>query len=216
MIAEFARGPLVWISFAIFIGGSIYKLIWLYNRSKKDKVVHPYMNLKFGLRSLMHWIIPFGSRNMRLRPFFTIYSFIFHICLLITPIFVLGHIVLWNESWGISWPHLPEELSNVMAIIVVVTVVLFFLRRIADPTVRFVTSWTDYLLLTFVALPFATGILAYYQALDYDTVITLHMISGNIWIAMIPFTRIVHMLFFPFTRAYMGSEFGYVRSARDW
>ena len=27
---------------------------------------------------------------------------------------------------------------------------------------------------------------------------------------------VVHMLFYPFTRAYMGSEFGYVRSARDW
>jgi hypothetical protein len=33
---------------------------------------------------------------------------------------------------------------------------------------------------------------------------------------MIPFTRIAHMLFFPLTRAYMGSEFGYVRGTRDW
>ena len=42
------------------------------------------------------------------------------------------------------------------------------------------------------------------------------MIAGAVWLAVIPFTRIVHMLFYPFTRAYMGSEFGYVRSAKDW
>ena len=33
---------------------------------------------------------------------------------------------------------------------------------------------------------------------------------------MIPFTRIAHMLFFPVTRAYMGSEFGFVRGTKDW
>jgi hypothetical protein len=42
------------------------------------------------------------------------------------------------------------------------------------------------------------------------------MWSGALWLMIIPFTRIVHMLFFPFTRAYMGNEFGYVRNARDW
>jgi hypothetical protein len=32
----------------------------------------------------------------------------------------------------------------------------------------------------------------------------------------IPFTRLSHMLFSIFTRAYMGSEFGKVRHAQDW
>jgi len=33
---------------------------------------------------------------------------------------------------------------------------------------------------------------------------------------VIPWTRLVHMLWFVFTRAYMGSEFGAVRHSRDW
>jgi hypothetical protein len=33
---------------------------------------------------------------------------------------------------------------------------------------------------------------------------------------VIPFTRLSHMLFFFFSMAYMGSEFGAVRNARDW
>jgi hypothetical protein len=35
-------------------------------------------------------------------------------------------------------------------------------------------------------------------------------------LAVIPFTRLVHMVFAPLTRAYMGSEFGGVRHAQDW
>jgi nitrate reductase gamma subunit len=184
--------------------------------SKKDKVVYPYMSVKHGLRSLLHWTVPFGSRNMRLRPFFTILSFLFHICLLATPIFVLGHTILWKESWGISLWSLPENLSNTMTIIVVLAVSFFALRRIAVPAVRYVSYWSDYLLLLVVVAPFATGLLAYYQVFDYKTVITIHIIAGAVWLMVIPFTRIVHMLFYPFTRAYMGSEFGYVRLSKDW
>jgi nitrate reductase gamma subunit len=44
----------------------------------------------------------------------------------------------------------------------------------------------------------------------------LHILTGEILLVAIPFTRLSHMFFFFFTRAYMGSEFGSVRNARDW
>jgi len=213
---EFTRGPLIWIALSIFFLGSLYRIIRMITYSRKEKVIHPYMSWKYGLRSLLHWIIPFGSRNMRIHPAFTVISFLFHICLLATPIFVLGHIMMWEESWGISWWHLPEGLSNLMSIVVVISVIIFVLRRIADPTTRYVTSPADFFLLLVVIAPFATGIMAYYQIFDYKTIITIHIWTGAIWLMIIPLTRIVHMLFFPFTRAYMGCEFGFVRNARDW
>jgi len=103
-----------------------------------------------------------------------------------------------------------------MVIIVLVGGLVFVLRRIANPTVRFVTSVSDYVLVLLVLAPFATGLLAYYQVFDYQTIIIIHMWTGAIWLAMIPFTRIAHMLYFPLTRAYMGCEFGFVRNSRDW
>lgn len=213
---EFARGPLVWVAFLILILGGGYRVFWLVSYSKKDKVVHPYMTLKHSLRSLFHFSIPFGARIMRLRPFFTVLSFLFHICLLVTPVFVLGHTILWRESWGINLWSLPGGLATLMAAYVVFGVVFFAVRRISDPAVRYVTSWKDYLLLTIVVAPFATGLLAHYQVFDYQFMIVLHIVTGALWLAVIPFTRIVHMLFYPFTRAYMGCEFGYVRSSKDW
>jgi nitrate reductase gamma subunit len=151
-----------------------------------------------------------------MRPVFTVMSFLFHICLLLTPIFLLGHVMLFEQSWGISWWTLPDGLANVMTFLVVIAVTVFALRRLAHPVVRFVTKTSDWVLLVIVAAPFVTGLLAYYQVFDYRTVMILHMWSGALWLMVIPFTRIVHMIFFPLTRAYMGSEFGHVRSARDW
>jgi nitrate reductase gamma subunit len=213
---EFIRGPLVWIAFFVFIFGSIYRLVHLFIQTKKDKVVFPYLHFKFGLRSILHWIVPFGSTNMRKKPVFTIVSFLFHICLLITPVFTLGHTLSWEESWGIGWWALPEQVSNIMTIIVIMAGIIFLLRRLSDPAVRYVTALSDYIILTVVLSPFVTGLFAYYQLFDYKTILTLHIFLGCLWLMIIPFTRIVHMMFFALTRAYMGSEFGYVRNSKDW
>jgi len=213
---EFSRTWLVWIAFLVFIGGVVYRAIWTFRLTKKDKTVLAYTRLKFGLRSIMHWIIPYNSVNMRLRPAFTLLSFAFHVCLLLVPIFTLGHVASFRESWGMSWWHLPHDLSILMTAIVIIGSVTFALRRIGDPTVRFVTSWSDFVLLAIVVAPFATGLLANFHIFNYEIIIILHMWSGAVWLAVIPFTRIVHMLFFPLTRAYMGSESGFVRNSKDW
>ena len=213
---DFSRGPLVWIAFIIFFGGSIYRIVSTIVTAKKDKVVLPYMRWKYGLRSLLHWSVPFASRNMRMRPAFVILSFLFHICLLLTPIFTVGHVLLWEQSWGVKWWTLPDSLSKVMTVIVILGGIAFVMRRIGNPTVRLVSSTGDFVLVALVLAPFVTGLMAYYQVFEYAVVIIIHQWAGAVWLAMIPFTRIAHMLYFPLTRAYMGCEFGFVRNARDW
>jgi nitrate reductase gamma subunit len=215
-VYAFARGPLVWIAFLIFILGSLYQLISMIRLAKKDKVVLPYFSVKYGLRSLIHWIVPYGSRNMRLQPIFTFISFAFHICLIAVPIFLTAHNVLWRESFGISPPSFPELLTDIMTVIVIAGGVFFIFRRILSPTVRNVTFKSDYLLIAIVLAPFVTGFAAYHQWFDYDVMIVLHIWTGALWLAAIPFTRIVHMIFFFFSRMFMGSEFGAVRNAKDW
>ncbi len=213
---NFVRGPLVWVAFIIFIGGSIYRLRSMILLAKKEKVVYPYMDLKLSLRSLLHWLVPFYSRNWRLRPVIAIITFLFHIGLVILPIFLLAHNVLIYESWGISWWTLPEGFGDIMTIIVIASCVFFLLRRIFAPEVRFVTFADDYLILSIAFLPFITGFLAYHQwLLPHKIMVILHMIFGSLMLIAIPFTRLGHMLYFFLTRAYMGSDQGY-RHSKDW
>ena len=99
---EFISGPLVWIAFIGFFGGLLYQFVSTYTMARKERVVLPTMSPKFGLRSLVHWVFPFAGTSTRMRPFFTLISFAFHICLLVTPLFLMGHAVLWQQSFDIS------------------------------------------------------------------------------------------------------------------
>ncbi len=212
---EFVSGPLVWIAFIIFFAGMIYQLATMLSMAKKDKV-YSYMSAKYSLRSLAHWTTPFGARNMRKRYETTIVTFAFHICLILTPIFLAAHVLMFSFSWGPKWLAFSAAGANWLTVIVILASLFFLVRRWMLPEVRFVTDPSDYLLLLVAAAPFITGFMATRQWFDYETMVILHMISGSVMLMVIPFTRLSHMLFFPFTRAYMGSEFGAVRAAKDW
>ena len=214
---NFVSGPLVWLAFIIFIGGCLYRLITLMVLvHKKEKFIYSYMSWKYSLRSIVRWSTPFATENMRRHPAMTIVAYVFHICLILTPIFLLAHVTLVDESWDLSWWTLPDTLAAIMTLLVIGACVFFLVRRLVNPEVQYVTSASDYILLTIVAAPFITGFLVYYQWFGYQTLLILHILSGEIMLVAIPFTRLSHMLFAPLTRAYMGSEFGGVRHAKDW
>jgi nitrate reductase gamma subunit len=213
---DFVRGPLVWIALLTFVVGMAARIVWMVRTIKQDKTVLPAMTARHSLRSIFHWVLPFGSRSMRTRPFFSGLSYAFHLCLLVLPLFVMGHAVLWQESWGIRWWSLPPLVADVMTAVVIVAGLFFFLRRFMSPEVRNVNTWWDYMILVIALGPFITGFIAYHQWLDYRTIIVLHMVSGAAWLIAIPFTWLQHMFMFFFSRAFMGSEFGAVRNARDW
>ena len=216
-IYNFVSGPLVWISFIIFIGGSIYKLISMaILAKKKDPLVYTYMHAKFELRSIFHWIIPFASVNSRQKPIFTIVTFLFHISLIAVPIFIFAHVILWKEKWNISWWFLSDSTADLMTLMVIGACVFFLVRRIIQPEVKFLTAPSDFILLAVVAAPFITGFWTYHQWIGYRIMGILHILTGEIMLAAIPFTRLSHMLFFPFTRGYIGSEFGAIRKVKDW
>ncbi|MBF0573248.1 MAG: nitrate reductase [Desulfamplus sp.] len=213
----FATGPLAWIAFLVFIGGSIWRFRELLELAKrKDSIVFEYMDTKFALRSIVHWLIPFGSRSMKINPTMTVVTFLFHICLFLTPLFVFGHVILWKENFNISWFTLPNAVADLMTLIVIASCLFFLWRRIKLPDVKYLTTPLDFIILFIVATPFVSGFWAYHQFPGFATMTIIHIISGEIMLMAIPFTKLFHMFLFPFTRGYIGSEFGGVRMAKDW
>ena len=216
-VYNIVAGPLAWVAFILFFGGIFFRLVRLLVLVRKtEKFIFTYMSLKYSLRSIVHWIVPFATTNWRERPVLTVVTFVFHLGLLIVPIFLLSHVVLWDEAWNLSWGTLPDSLSDVLTLVIIACCIFFLVRRLVRPEVQFVTDASDYLLLAIVAAPFVTGFLAYHQWLGSDWMTIVHMLSGEIMLAAIPFTRLSHMISSVLTRAYMGSEFGKVRHARDW
>ncbi len=214
---DFLKGPMVWLAFIIFIVGSLYRVVFLIMKVKKSKTINSYLSLKYSLRSIFHWIIPYASTNMRKHPFFTMVSFLFHFCLIITPLVLYAHNKLIYDSWNLLLWSAPEKVADLMTLIVIFSVVIFILRRILIPEVRFVTYLPDFIVLFIAVIPFITGFLAYHQLLfDYRIILAIHVLSGEIMLMAIPFTKLSHMLFFWFIRSYTGSDFGAVRHSRDY
>ncbi len=216
-IYQFVSGPLAWFAFIVFIGGCLYRLVSLLVLvHRKEPFIYSYMSWKYSLRSILRWSTPFATENMRRHPGLTIVTFAFHICLLITPLFLLAHIILIEEAWNLSWWSLPDGLADAMTLIVIAGCIFFLVRRLMNPEVQYVTSASDFVLLAIIVAPFVTGFLAYYQWFGYKFFVIIHILAGEIMLVAIPFTRLSHMITAPLTRAYMGSEFGGVRHARDW
>ncbi len=214
---NFLKGPMVWVAFIVFISGSAYRIISLMLLAKKDRVVYPYLSLKYAFRSFMHWLTPFGSRNMRLHPWMTFVAFIFHIGVIFVPVFLYPHIVLWHKAWGIRWWSLPDKIADILTVIIILCCIFFILRRIVASEVRFVTYASDYLIIAIVMAPFLTGFLAFHRIFEpYRLILILHIFLGELMLMSIPFTRLGHMFSFWLTRALTGSEFGVFRHSKDY
>jgi nitrate reductase gamma subunit len=213
---EIVRVYLVWFGLLGFVVGCVIKLGAMLLAARRERTVIPTFSASHGLRSVVHWVIPFANRNTRLHPFFTGVSFAFHLCLLATPLLVMGHAVLWQESWGISWWSLPPLVADLMTLVVIFGGLFFLLRRLTAPEVRNVSTWRDVALVLLVISPFLTGFIAHQRWLPHREMLIIHIVTGVAWLIAVPFTRLSHMLWFVFSRAYMGSEFGAVRNARDW
>jgi len=221
---EFIRGPLIWISFLIFIIGLIYQALRFFTLTRKKELV--LINLPFNpdkppKKELSQRIL---DRFVSLRkktiwgthPAMTVITSIFHISLFIIPLFLLGHNILLDEAWGISLWSFCESFSDGLTWIPLICGAIFLFRRIFVHKVRAITTVYDYLSLLITIAPFLTGYFAYHQWFDYQTVIFLHILTGEVMFITMPFTKLGHMLFFFFYRFFIGSEYSFSRGTRTW
>jgi nitrate reductase gamma subunit len=213
---QFITGPLLWLSFLVFFIGLAVRVV-LYVRGlswKLDRVTYR-VNTSYGVRgavkSIVHWIVPYGSQNWRNKPFFTLMFFIFHFGLIFTPIFAIGHAVLLKERWGLDWPTISAGAADVLTLMVIITGIYLFLRRLVLPEVRILSTTQDYLILLIAVAPFITGLLAAGGGEQYRFWLNLHILSGELWLLAIPFTKLSHVVLFFCSRAQIGMDFGIKR-----
>jgi nitrate reductase gamma subunit len=213
---EFVTGPLAWLAFGIFFIGIIVRLV-LYVRGldwKLDRVTYS-VNTSYGVRgavrSILYWLMPFGTHSWRDNPMFTLLVFVMHIGLIFTPLFLLAHNIFMQERWGFSLWSMPEALSDTMTIAVITSIVLLVMRRIALPEVRIITNAHDYLLLAIAVAPFVSGLIARYAYAHSEPWLIVHVLCGELFLIAIPLTKLSHFVLFFATRAQLGMDYGIKR-----
>ncbi len=211
---DLATGPLLWISFLTFIIGSLFRAgLYIMASRKMDKVTHEHFSLKYVFLGLVRWILPI-NRSVKKNPVFTILGYIFHICLIVVPIWYVGHISLWEDSrFGWTWTAIPDEWADYMTLTFLAIAVFFLLRRIFSKDIRLISTFSDYLLLVVTALPFLTGYFLSHGTLENvsffgENMELIHMLCGELMLILIPFTKLSHFILFFFSRGATAVEFG--------
>jgi nitrate reductase gamma subunit len=214
---DFLTGPAVWAAFTVFIVGLIVRVTYLFGLSReRDRVFYNHVDLRWALRSIVHWLIPLGSVSLRTQPLFSIAYFVFHVCLLGVPVFLLAHNTLWRQAFGVGIPSLPDSLADILTIVFMVAALVLLVRRLVRPEVRILTNAWDYFLLILTSAPFVTGFLAYHQIGPYKLTLMLHVLFAEILLVVVPFSKLGHFILFFLTRAFIGFEMGTRRGARTW
>jgi len=220
----FINGPLLWCAFIVFgvgIACRTYQLFWLTRAAERRLfTAQPCSPEQLSRRSpeerRLDRLVAFQQSMLGTHPVMAVTTCVFHASLFIVPVFLAAHNVLLYEAWGVALLSLPDRIADLLTMVLLGCALFFFVRRLTVPRVRSISCLSDYVLLLMVAAPFLTGMLAYRQWLDYRTVLTMHVLSGELMLVAIPFTRIGHMVFFFFVRMLIGSEYSFGRGRRTW
>jgi nitrate reductase gamma subunit len=229
---EFVSGPMVWLALVLFVVGLVVQAFRFAGQthakprefqpqppasppSKKGakKKASLYQRGVALYDGAVRWL---GRSLFGTHPVMAVVTVTFHLLLILTPLLLLAHNLLIADSIGLALPSLPEGLSDFLTVVVLFCLAIFLLRRLFMRRLRAISSPYDFFVLLVTAAPFVTGFLAYHQWFDYRTVMLLHMLSGELMLILIPFTRLGHALFFFLYRFYLGSEYSFGQGKRAW
>jgi nitrate reductase gamma subunit len=222
---EFIRGPLAWACFSIFIAGMIFQVARFFIITKIIQPVRltPPAGYKKKKSRLSRESLPSFAAKVRVsvagvNPVMTAVTVLFHVSIIILPVFLMEHNMLMDTLWGISFCPcvLSETNADILAGITLSCILFFLSRRIFISRIRSISTFYDYFIILLAASPFVTGLLAIHDLFDYRTLIILHVMSVNIIMISLPFTKFVHSIFFFLNRFFIGSETSFATGSRKW
>ena len=176
---SFAEGPLLWFAFSVFTAGIGLRIaIFL------GVMIKSVRSNRFSwwclAASIGRLFLPF-HKAVFCKPFYATLRYLFHISLIVVPVWYSGHIALWEESrfeW--SWTAIPDVWADRMTLGVLGIAAYFLIRRLFVPQIRSNSSISDYILILMAALPFLTGYLFTEGNLDFIPFFKHHMETFHI------------------------------------
>jgi len=204
-LLTFARGPLLIFSFAVFflglarlVGLTVIELVRAY-RKAGDQV----LPLKFMFKKSLGWIVPVNALRGTRIPY-TVASVVFHVGMLLVPLFLAGHIELVRKGVGLAWPALVPAVADVLTWTTLAALFVLILLRLVSRASRVLSGFQDWFLLVLCVVPFLTGYLVAHPAgnpIPFTLTYLVHVLSAELLLILIPFTKLAHAALFPFTRA---------------
>ncbi len=197
---ELARGPALILAVTFMTLGMIrHVLLTIWEsfriiRRAGDRDI-PYRQI---WKTTLRWLVPVDK--VRNEPVFSSTSIVFHVAILIAPLFLAGHVVLLGGWLGFTWPAIPNILADVLTIVAVLAAVALVVQRLGARATRQLSRRQDYALPLVVAIPYLTGFLVMHPAwnpVSFEAMLFVHVMSANLVFILLPITKLSHALMLP-------------------
>lgn len=201
---EFARGPLFVAAFGFMVLG-LARLVaiqlWaLVARSQTDFSRAPWRAMT---RDLVSWALPARYALRAPSVLFVVFSFVFHAGTILLAVFLADHAALWQAGTGLRLPRLGDTAADVLTAATLAGLLYMLFSRVFKSRLRSSSDPSDYLILLLMTTCFGAGYFAHHPGaspLPWETMMLVHVLSGNLILALIPVTKLAHVALFPFTR----------------
>jgi nitrate reductase gamma subunit len=204
------RGTGLNIAVGIFLLGVLWRLIEIYGLGRKKDLSAPrHVSGASGLNTVFRRSLP-PEGMLKTSPVTYIGGYTFHIGLAIVVFLFAPHIKLIESLVGVSWPGLPSQFIDLVAVITIAAMVVVLADRINRPVKRYLSTFGDWFTWLVTFLPLLTGWLAVrHLLLPYTSMLALHILSVEILLIVLPFTKLFHAFTVFGSRWYNGAVNGH-------
>lgn len=203
------RGPGLTIALVLLVVGVLLRLFEIYSLGRKrDLAPARSPSPGSGWRTVFSRMLPPAGMTAR-APVTYFGGYVFHIGLFVCVFLYIPHIELLRVLLGVSWPGLPTPVVDAVAVATLLALLAVLISRLTDPVKRLLSRLQDYFVWGLTFLPVLTGYLAYHHLLlDYTWMLALHILSAELLIALLPYTKLFHAVGLFIARWYNGDIFG--------
>jgi nitrate reductase gamma subunit len=204
-----ARGPGMQIALAIFVGGMLLKLFEIFSLGrKKDLSVPRPGNAAAGWKTIVSRSLPNRVLLKRTLPAYLM-GYTFHIGFFVSLLFFAPHIQLFRNTFGLGWPALPSQLVDGVSLLAILALLLALVYRLYHPVKRFLSTFDDYASWALTLAPLLSGYLAFHHLLlPYTLMLAVHILSVELLLVFMPFTKLIHTMSLFISRWYNGDALG--------
>jgi nitrate reductase gamma subunit len=203
------KGPLFQAALAVFALGLLARLVEIFALGRAHNYAAPRGNAALGgLRTMYKRFEP-DPGTFKAAPFDVVVGMVWHIGFIIALLLFIPHVELIKSTLGIAWPALPNPVVDAVTAITLLGLLAALVHRLTHPVKRFLSTPEDYLIWGVTFLVMLTGWLAYHRMINpYPLALGLHILSAEIFLVVLPFTKLTHIFTAFVARYYNGAIFG--------
>jgi nitrate reductase gamma subunit len=203
------KGPLFTAAVAVFALGVIIRLVEIFALGRAPNYAEARANeIGPGLRTMYRRFNP-DPGTFKRAPFDVIVGIIWHLGFIVVLLLFIPHVELFKSVFGIGWPGLPNPVVDAVTAITLGALIAALIHRVRHPVKRFLSTNEDYLVWIVTFLPLLTGYLAYHRLINpYPLALGIHILAAEVFLIVLPFTKLMHMFTAFVARYYNGATFG--------